>query len=137
MIIREKECLFCKIIEKKLPSKIVYEDDQTLGFLDIFPISKGHTIIIPKNHYSTIEDIPVHVLGDVFNSVKKIATKIHENLKIEGYNILQNNFPASGQVVNHFHVHIIPRNINDNKFRLMIPRSQATENELEEVLRAI
>ncbi|MHA2122655.1 MAG: HIT family protein, partial [Promethearchaeota archaeon] len=118
-------------------SKIVYEDDQTLGFLDIFPISKGHTIIIPKNHYSTIEDIPVHVLGDVFNSVKKIATKIHENLKIEGYNILQNNFPASGQVVNHFHVHIIPRNINDNKFRLMIPRSQATENELEEVLRAI
>lgn len=136
-MMREKECLFCKIIGKKIPSIIVHEDNQTLGFLDIFPISKGHTIVIPKNHYSTLEDIPEHILGDVFKAVKVLAAKIHKKLKIDGYNILQNNFPASGQVVKHFHVHIIPRNVDDNKFKFKIPRNQATEEELNEVLRAL
>jgi len=134
---REKECLFCKIIDKELASKIVHEDEKTLGFLDIFPISRGHTIVIPKNHYSTIEDIPNDVLSDVFSTVKKIAAILHKKLRIEGYNILQNNFPASGQIIKHFHVHIIPRSDNDNKLKIDIPRNQATEKELNDVLGAI
>ncbi|MHA1988606.1 MAG: HIT family protein [Promethearchaeota archaeon] len=134
---REKECLFCKIIEKEVPSKVIHEDEKTLGFLDIFPISKGHTIVIPKNHYSTIEDIPAHVLSEVYKTVKELATRIHEKLRIEGYNILQNNFPASGQIIKHFHVHIIPRSIDDNKFKINIPRNQATESELNDVLHTI
>ena len=134
---RKEECIFCKIKNKDIPSKIIFENDSHLAFLDIFPISKGHTIIIPKNHYSNIEEINDYELAEIFKIVRKISILIHEKLKIDGYNILQNNFPAAGQVINHFHVHIIPRNINDSKFKMKIPRNQATEDELNEVLNSL
>ena len=105
-----------------------------LAFLDISPISKGHTIIIPKNHYSTLENIPDHELAETFKVVKKISMRIHQNLQIDGYNILQNNFTAAGQVINHFHIHIIPRSFDDEKFRIKIPRNQASDEELNEIL---
>ncbi|MFX1522667.1 MAG: HIT family protein [Promethearchaeota archaeon] len=128
------DCIFCKIVEKVIPSKIIFENELNLAFLDISPISKGHTIIIPKNHYSTLEDIPEHELVETIKVVKKIATRIYQILSIDGYNILQNNYAAAGQVINHFHVHIIPRNNGDDKFRLEIPRNQANDTELNEVL---
>ncbi len=134
---REEECIFCKIKNKEIPSKIIFEDDSYLAFLDIFPISKGHTIIITKNHYSNIEDINENELTEVFKIVRKISILIHEKLKIDGYNILQNNFPAAGQVIRHFHVHIIPRSINDDKFKMKIPRNQATEDELNKILNSL
>jgi histidine triad (HIT) family protein len=112
----------------------VFENDLNLVFLDISPISKGHTIIIPKNHYSTLEDIPDHELTETFKLVKKIATRIHQKLQIDGYNILQNNYSAAGQVINHFHIHIIPRNFDDDKFRVKIPRNQSNDEELNEIL---
>ncbi|MFX0080143.1 MAG: HIT family protein [Candidatus Hodarchaeota archaeon] len=131
---KSEDCIFCKITRKEIPSKIVYENNLNLAFLDISPISKGHTIVIPKNHYSTIEDIPDKELIEVYKIVKRIATMIHEKLQIDGYNILQNNFTAAGQVVKHFHIHIIPRNFDDDKFRLKIPRNQAVEADLDGVL---
>ncbi|MDX1797177.1 MAG: HIT family protein [Candidatus Lokiarchaeia archaeon] len=131
---KQKDCIFCKIANKDIPSKILFENDFTLAFLDISPISNGHTIIIPKNHYSNIEDIPDHELSEVFKVVKLLAVNIHRNLKIDGYNILQNNFSAAGQVIKHFHVHIIPRSFEDKKFHIEIPRTQASEDELEEIL---
>ncbi|MFX1574429.1 MAG: HIT family protein [Promethearchaeota archaeon] len=134
---REKECIFCKIKDKEIPSKVVFEDDSHLAFLDIFPISKGHTIIIPKNHYNNIEDISENELAEVFKIVRKISLLIHKKLKIDGYNIIQNNFPAAGQVINHFHVHIIPRNLNDGKFKMKIPKNQATEDELNSILNSL
>ncbi|MFX1308354.1 MAG: HIT family protein [Promethearchaeota archaeon] len=130
---KEKDCIFCKIIEREIPSKIIFEDDLTLAFLDISPISKGHTIIIPKNHYSNLEDIPNKELTELYKIVKKLATKIHKNLEIDGYNVLQNNFKAAGQEIIHFHVHIIPRNYDDNRFRIKIPRTQASDDELNQV----
>ena len=73
----------------------------------------------------------------MYKEVKNLAIKIHKNLKIDGYNILQNNFPAAGQVINHFHIHIIPRNYNDEKFRIKIPRTQANEEELKVVFKIL
>ena len=134
---KEKDCIFCKITNRKIPSKIIFENDLVLAFLDISPISKGHTIVIPKNHYSNLEDIPNYELSELYKEVKNLAIKIHKNLKIDGYNILQNNFPAAGQVINHFHIHIIPRNYNDEKFRIKIPRTQANEEELKVVFKIL
>jgi len=130
-------CIFCKIVKKQVSSKIVYENDNTLAFLDIFPISEGHTIVIPKKHYENIEVIPEDELIYVMKTVKKLAIKLHDKLGFEGYNILQNNFKAAGQVVQHFHFHIIPRNFNDSRFRLVIPREQAKEEKLDQILKII
>lgn len=132
-----KDCIFCKIINKEIPSKIIFENESCLAFLDISPISRGHTIVIPKNHSSTIEDVLEHDLIAVFRAVKDLAIHIHKRLSIGGYNILQNNFKPAGQVINHFHVHIIPRNDDDNRFNVKIPREQANEEELDTILKEL
>ena len=132
-LLKDEECIFCQIVEKKIPSQILYENDTNLAFLDIFPVSKGHTIVIPKNHYSNLEDIPVDELTILFETVKKIS----EIIQIDGYNILQNNYKAAGQIINHFHVHIIPRSRKDGKLQLIIPREQSTEEELKQTLKTI
>ncbi|TFG08737.1 MAG: HIT family protein [Promethearchaeota archaeon] len=133
----EDDCIFCKIVRNEIPSKVVYEDDRNLAFLDIYPILKGHTIVIPKNHYKNLEDIPESSFLETYKVVKKIAKLLHDKLEIEGYNVLQNNFRAAGQVIPHFHIHIIPREKNDKRFDIKIPRKQATEEELEEILKII
>ncbi|KKM77297.1 hypothetical protein LCGC14_1371530 [marine sediment metagenome] len=133
----EMDCIFCKITNRQIPSKIIFENDLNLAFLDISPISKGHTIVISKNHYSHLENIPDLELVELYKVVKQLASLLHEKLKIDGYNILQNNFTAAGQVIKHFHVHIIPRNLNDEKFRIKIPRYQASEEELNDILRIL
>ena len=129
-----EDCIFCKIVKKEIPSKVVFENEKSLAFLDIFPINEGHTVVIPKNHYKNIEDIPEDELTELFKVIKNIAILIHKQLKIDGYNILQNNFEAACQIIMHFHVHIIPRNKTDEKFKLKIPRDQASEEDLDKML---
>ena len=136
-LFRDEDCIFCQIVEKKIPSQILFENDTNLAFLDIFPVSKGHTIVIPKNHYNNLEDIPVNELTKLYEVVKKLSGVIHKKLEIDGYNILQNNFKAAGQVIDHFHVHIIPRSREDGKFQLLIPREQSKEEELKQILKTI
>jgi len=136
-LLKDEDCIFCQIVDKKIPSQILFENDTNLAFLDIFPISNGHTIVIPKNHYNNLEDIPSGELTDLFKVVKHLSNKIYEKLKIDGYNILQNNFSAAGQIINHFHVHIIPRRREDGKFQLLIPRAQSKEDELKKTLKTI
>ena len=131
------DCIFCKIIAKEIPSKILYQNNNTIAFLDIFPISQGHTIVIPKKHYTNLETIPINELHEVMETVKIVSNLIYKNLNIDGYNILQNNYKAAGQVINHFHVHIIPRSNADGKFKLIIPREQKTEEELNQTLKSI
>ncbi len=131
--LKDVDCIFCKIVEGKIHSKKIYETDNSLAFLDIFPINKGHTIIIPKNHYYTLEEIPENELTELFIAVKRIAISIRKKIKVGGYNILQNNFKAAGQVIEHIHIHIIPRNENDGKLKLIIPKIQASEESLNEV----
>ena len=131
------DCIFCQVVKKKIPSKILFENEKILAFLDIYPIFKGHTIVIPKNHFQNIEDIPENELIEIFKIVKNLAVLIHKKLEIDGYNILQNNFEAAGQIIQHFHVHIIPRSKDDGRFKLKIPREQASDEELNKILNCL
>ena len=105
------DCIFCKIVNKEIPAERVYEDEKVLVFLDINPINQGHLLVIPKDHYETILETPENVLQDVILRVKKMAQVVDKIS--DGVNIGQNNKLAAGQLVNHLHFHIIPRNEND------------------------
>ena len=104
-----KDCIFCKIIKKELPCYKIYEDDKFLAFLDIQPISKGHTLIIPKEHYNTFEETPVELLSEMIKVVNKVGIAIKKATKSDGFNIGLNNGEAAGQIIFHTHFHIIPR----------------------------
>jgi len=106
-------CIFCKIISGEIPSYKVYEDEKVLAFLDIRPINPGHTLIIPKNHYANLSEIPEDELTDLILKVKKLAALLVKKLNFSDYTISENNGPLSGQSVAHFHFHIIPRFEND------------------------
>jgi histidine triad (HIT) family protein len=105
------DCIFCKIINKEVPSDIIYEDDNTLAFLDIQPSSKGHTLVIPKTHIETLDELSDEEAKNLMLTVKKITNSILKSNK--GCNILQNNKEAAGQVVPHVHFHVVPRKQGD------------------------
>ena len=103
------DCLFCKIIKKEIPAEIIYEDDRSLAILDINPRAPGHAMVMPKIHSQTILDLPENKLGLLFEAVKKVAGLIQKSLKPEGFTIGINQGRISGQVIDHLHVHVIPR----------------------------
>jgi histidine triad (HIT) family protein len=103
------DCLFCKIVAKEIPNHTVYEDNAVLAFLDIFPRSEGHTVVIPKNHGETIFDFTSDELGTLMNGVQKTAQKVQEILKPDGFTIGLNHGEVAGQAVPHLHFHILPR----------------------------
>lgn len=109
----DPECIFCRIANKELPSHQVYEDDRVLAFLDIGPLSPGHTLIIPKEHYATIDAMPAELAGACMAVVPRLSKAIMASVDAQGWNVLQNNGKVSGQAVGHVHVHIIPRNDGD------------------------
>jgi histidine triad (HIT) family protein len=108
-----EECIFCKIVRADIPSYKIYEDDYTLAFLDIAPVSKGHTLVIPKKHYANFEDIPEEELCALIKTVKKIGGMLKEGLGVFGYNMQVNNDPIVGQIIPHIHFHLIPRKEGD------------------------
>jgi len=119
------ECLFCKIIKGEIPSYTLYEDEEILVFLDIFPVSKGHCLLIPKNHYETIHDVPAKDI--VFLSkLPEIATRMKKITEATGINILQSNGEDAGQVIKHIHFHLIPRFPEDNLIKFP-PQSDLEE----------
>ena len=103
------DCLFCKIASKEIPSKIVYEDEAVLAFLDITPRSPGHTMVIPKFHASTLLDLPDPDAVKLFAAVKKIDALLVQKIVPDGMTIGINQGKASGQEVDHLHVHLMPR----------------------------
>ncbi|MFH1225846.1 MAG: HIT family protein [bacterium] len=107
------DCIFCKIIKGEIPGHKVYEDDQVLAFLDITPVSKGHTLVVPKEHTDNLLTMSEEQIKQVFLAVQKIAKKIDEVLKPDGINLGMNNKPGAGQVIFHAHVHLMPRYAND------------------------
>jgi len=108
-----EDCIFCKIINKEIPSNMVYENDKIFAFLDNNPVNKGHTLIVPKGHYVDMLETPDDVLGDMMTRAKKIAEAVLKGVKADGFNTAMNTKPAAGQVVFHTHMHIIPRFEND------------------------
>lgn len=105
--------IFERIVSKEIPSYIVYEDDLVMAFLDIMQSTKGHTLVIPKQRYENIFDIPEDLLKHLIGVTKYLAEKIKETFDAEGVNLLNNNGKAAGQTVFHYHFHIIPRYKND------------------------
>lgn len=108
------DCIFCKIISKKIPCHKIYEDDYVLAFLDIFPHTKGHTVVVPKKHYSKLSELSQEESINFFIGLNKSIDRIQEVLKPEGMNIGTNDGATAGQVVPHIHWHIFPRWIGDN-----------------------
>ncbi|MFR4986570.1 MAG: HIT family protein [Lachnospirales bacterium] len=106
-------CIFCKILNGDIPSNKVFENDNFIAILDAFPANEGHTLVIPKKHFENIFEIDEEVLKEGYAIAKRIASSIKKSLNIENINILQNNGVLSGQTVNHFHIHVIPRLEND------------------------
>lgn len=102
------DCIFCKIIKGEIPSYKVYEDEQILAFLDIKPLSKGHTLVLPKQHYKDILDIPDELLCEVNKVSKRIVKKIQKKYSPLGFIINQNNGERAGQTIAHYHLHIKP-----------------------------
>ena len=111
---RDGNCIFCKIAAGEIPSATLYEDDDFRVILDLGPASKGHALILPKNHYRNLYDIDDEVASKAILLDKKMITKLTDVLNCDGYNIVQNNEEAAGQTVFHFHMHMIPRYKNDN-----------------------
>lgn len=129
------DCIFCKIINKEIPSKIVYEDELVLAILDLSQATYGHTLVIPKKHYENIYEIDDKTLAHLINVVKMLAIKIKNKLNASGINILNNNETAAGQSVMHLHFHIIPRYDNDDLLIKFIDHSK--DISLDEVLNKI
>lgn len=105
------ECIFCKIIKGEIPSYKIYEDEIIYAFLDINPYANGHTLIIPKKHTLDLSTIPVDTLNHIMNKSKEIADLLVTKLNANGYTLIQNN--GFVQEVKHFHLHIIPKYLNN------------------------
>ncbi|PLX26075.1 HIT family protein [Candidatus Parcubacteria bacterium] len=129
------DCLFCKIIAGEVPSDKVYEDEDTLAFLDINPVKPGHTLVVPKQHFANLEEITDEQLAKVMSTVKKVGESIKNGLGVEGYNVTENNDPIAGQVIPHIHFHIIPRK-EDDGIKLW-PGTPYEEGEDQEILSKI
>ena len=106
------DCIFCKILNNEIPSYKIYEDEDTYAFLDISKDEIGHTLVIPKNHYSTIHDTPESTLSSLIKTVK-ILSNHFKSLGFDGVNILNNSGESAEQTINHLHFHIIPRKKDD------------------------
>ena len=128
------DCIFCKIIKGDIPCMKLYEDDKVLAFLDINPDSDGHTLIIPKEHYMDIFDIPTDVLSHIYNVSKDIMKLLEEKLGCNGFSLLQNN--GSVQEVKHYHLHIKPY-YDDKKSIEIIKHEELIKNvqEIYEILK--
>ncbi len=104
-----EDCIFCQIVAGDIPSRTVYEDDDVLAFLDANPLARGHTLVIPKEHYETLGDVPEDTAVGVFRALHRLAPAIEDAVDADASNVAFNNGAAAGQEVPHVHGHVIPR----------------------------
>jgi len=110
------DCIFCKIASGQIPSAKIYEDEVVVAFLDIGPVSDGHTLIMPRQHFEKAHNCPPELLGQIWTRLGKIAGAVASATGADGYNVLCNNGRAAGQLVDHLHFHIVPRRTGDGVF---------------------
>ncbi len=115
------DCIFCKLANGEIPSATLYEDDDFRVILDLGPASKGHALVIPKQHYADLYEIPDEVLAKASAVAKKVGTRLAKAMGCDGLNIVQNNGLAAGQTVFHFHIHLIPRYENEPQIVAWVP----------------
>ena len=131
-----QDCIFCKIADGDIPCCKVYEDESVIAFLDISPLSEGHTLVIPKAHFERFDQCPPQLLADIAECTAKIASAVVSGLGYDGYNVLCNNGGAAGQEVNHVHFHVIGRNSGDAVFTKW-PAKHYSEGQAEVILNRI
>jgi len=128
------DCIFCKIAKKEIPSKIITETNKSIAFLDAFPLSRGHTLVIPKCHYEKVQDMTDMDNTDLFNTVHKVISKVD---KLTGATLLAiHNGKGSGQEIPHVHVHLIPRELSDQAgsvHRMFEDTPKFSDEELDEL----
>jgi histidine triad (HIT) family protein len=107
------DCIFCNIIVGEIPSANIYQDEYTYAFLDINPNNHGHTLVIPKEHYKNLYDVPEDILCAMSKTAKKLAEAVKKGVSADGVNLAMNVERAAGQLVDHIHFHVIPRFNND------------------------
>lgn len=126
------DCIFCKIVNRELPSFILHEDDDFLVILDRSPASTGHALIISKKHADDIFGLGTEIASKVMPLAVEIAERMKLVLEFDGLNIIQNNSPVAGQTICHFHTHLIPRYKNDS-ITIKLPTNDATDEELKKL----
>ena len=131
-----ENCIFCKIANGEIPAATLYEDEDFRVILDLGPASKGHALILPKSYAANIYELPDELAGKAMILAKKMASKMTDALKCDGFNIVQNNGEPAGQTVFHFHMHLIPRYQGDNVGLTWTP-GQLTDEDKEEILAKI
>ena len=129
---KDSNCIFCKIANGEIPSKTIEENDMFRVVLDVGPATKGHALILPKDHYANLYELPEEVAAEALKLAKKVALRMKERLHCDGVNLVQNNEEAAGQTVFHFHMHVIPRYKEDGQVIGWKP-GQLTAEELETV----
>lgn len=131
-----EDCIFCKIARGEIPSHKIGEDELTVSFLDIAPVNPGHALVITKNHYASLTDIPAQELQALAEHVQRVARAVVAATGAEGYNVLLNNGACAGQVVPHAHFHVIPRKHTDG-YRLGWRQGKYAAGEAEALSRGI
>ena len=120
-------CIFCKIINGDIPSRRIYEDENFVVMMDVSPASKGHSLLLPKEHYANMFEMPEELLAEVLKVAQKVAAKMMTALNADGINILQNNGEAAGQTVFHYHMHLIPRYNGEEPMLTWEPKSYSAD----------
>ncbi len=133
---REENCIFCKIIGGEIPSAKLYEDEDFVIILDAGPASLGHALILPKEHYANVFEMPEELLAKCINLAKVWGEKLVKGLNADGLNLVQNNGLAAGQTVFHYHLHMIPRYENDTVGELWTP-GKLTDEMRQEILEKV
>ena len=133
---KDANCIFCKIANGEIPSKAIHEDDDFKVILDLGPATKGHALILPKEHAANLFELPDETAAKVLVLAKKLGAQMKENLKADGMNLVQNNGEVAGQTVHHFHMHLIPRYENDGQ-QIGWAVGKSTSEELEAVRKQI
>jgi histidine triad (HIT) family protein len=117
-----KDCLFCRIVSGEIQAPVVYEDDTSLGFLDHRPLFHGHTLVVPKEHFETLKDLPSGVIGPFFERVQLLSRAVETAMSAEGTFVAMNN--RVSQSVPHLHVHVVPRRRKDGLKGFFWPRTK-------------
>ena len=131
---RDDNCIFCKIANGDIPSKTLYEDEKYRVILDLGPATKGHALILPKDHYANLYELPEDSAAEVMKLAKKIASLMTDKLGCDGFNLVQNNGEVAGQTVFHFHMHLIPRYQNaKNNDILMWSHENFSDEEMAQI----
>ena len=129
---RDENCIFCKIANGEIPSRTLYEDDDFRVILDLNPATKGHALILPKEHYKNLYELDDSTVAKTLPLAKRMAVTMTEKLGCDGFNVVQNNNEIAGQTVISFHMHLIPR-YNDDGQSLVMPPCGMTEEQLDAV----